>query len=68
MTQVDVANLQARARRARDQSSREKHQLLARPWGGQQGDSLDKILQKISLAREQLQSSTVAAADQGKSR
>ena len=66
MTQVDVANLQARARRARDQSSREKHQLLARAWGAQQGDSLDKMLQKISLAREQLQSSTVAAADQGK--
>lgn len=63
---MDTVSLQARARKARDQTSREKHQLLANAWAVQQGEAMDRVSQRISVAREELRKATVAAADQGK--
>ena len=64
--QITLSALQARARQARDETTREKHRLLAQAWKVQQGDALDKVLQKISLAREAMLSNTISAADLGK--
>lgn len=63
---MDLATLQSRARQARDQTLKEKHELLARAWGAAQAEAEDKVFEKIQIAREQLEGATLAAADQGK--
>ena len=58
--------LQDRARRARDQAEKEKLQLLDNAWKSEEGNASDKAMQRIRQAQEQLDSDTLAAADQGK--
>lgn len=64
---MDVAALQARARKARDEIVKEKHELTALAWGYQQAQAMDKVAQRMVTAREQLEQRTTSAADQGKS-
>lgn len=64
---MDVSKLEARARKARDAASRERDLLLANAWRAQEGAADDRAMQRVRQAHEQLQSQTVAAADQGKS-
>lgn len=63
---VDVSKLESRAKKARDAAAREKNLLLANAWRSQEGAADDRAMQRVSLAREQLQTQTAAAADQGK--
>ena len=64
---MDVSKLEARAKKARDAAAREKHLLLANAWRAQEGAADDRAMQRVSLAREQLQTQAASAADQGKS-
>lgn len=64
---MDVSKLESRAKKARDAAARERNLLLANAWRSQEGAADDRAMQRVSLAREQLESRTVAAADQGKS-
>ena len=63
---MDVSKLEGRAKKARDATAREKNLLLANAWRSQEGAADDRAMQRVSQAREQLQSHTLAAADQGK--
>ena len=58
--------LQDRARRARDQAEKEKLQLLDNAWKSEEGNASDKAMQRSRQAQEQIDSDTLAAADQGK--
>lgn len=64
---MDVSALQARARKARDEITKEKHELAALAWRFQQAQAMDKVTQRLMLAREQLEQKAISAADQGKS-
>ncbi|MBX3168856.1 MAG: hypothetical protein KF760_15690 [Candidatus Eremiobacteraeota bacterium] len=63
---MDVSKLETRAKKARDAAAREKNLLLANAWRSQEGAADDRAMQRVALAREQLQTQTAAAADQGK--
>lgn len=63
---MDMRALQARARKARDEIVKEKHQLFADAWKARAGEAQDRAIQRIQAAREQLHKNTLSAADQGK--
>ena len=64
---MDVALLQKRTRRARDDIAREKSQLLLRSWTRINAQASDRAVQSMQLAAEQLEQKTLRAADQGQS-
>lgn len=64
---MDLASLQKRTRRARDEIAREKAQLLLRSWTRVSAQAADRAVQAIQLAGEQVEQKALRAADQGQS-
>jgi hypothetical protein len=64
---MELASLQKRTRRARDEIAREKAQLLLRTWTRVSAQAADKAVAAIVIASEQVEQKALRAADQGRS-